>query len=112
VEHVQGIPLVFIGGSWGYCLRSSAALVPVGIQDRERQADALALTYMTSAGYDPRGLVNAFQRVTGKLAIDSTIAVQAGTPPDSDSILNTSEFDRVKALLVRPPVRRRAPSLN
>jgi len=68
------VPLVFVGGRWGSCVRSAdgtgQVLMPVGLfaqsDLRESQADMLGLGYLTNAGYEPEALVSVFEQWRGK----------------------------------------------
>jgi predicted Zn-dependent protease len=71
-------PLIFLGGPWGYCERSSdgttrTMLFPKRIPQSalfESQADLLALGYLVNAGFDPQALNNVYERWNGKLRPD------------------------------------------
>jgi predicted Zn-dependent protease len=69
------IPLIFMGGWTGYGIRQAASIqIPIGLLQGQRvfetQADRLAVTTTSSAGYDP----SAFVRYIGRVA-----ATQPGT---------------------------------
>jgi predicted Zn-dependent protease len=63
------LPAVYLGGWMGSCIRASGAAgsVPLGLVKQaaswEQEADSLALEYLDKAGYDPVGLVDAFDRL-------------------------------------------------
>jgi predicted Zn-dependent protease len=118
------IPLIFFGGGIGYAARSAAGiLVPVSFlkfsRNAEYEADMLGAQYMWAAGYDPRSLSDFFKKLEGRekskpgtLArvfrthpmssdrLDRVNALVARFPSKEEYIVNTSEFDRVKAHLI------------
>jgi predicted Zn-dependent protease len=61
------IPLIFMGGWNGLGSGSNASVVPMSFrktqQDNETRADALAVTAMSAAGYDPEALAGYLARV-------------------------------------------------
>jgi predicted Zn-dependent protease len=103
------IPLLFVGGWWGMCTRTSDAagriLLPPGMREQsglfESQADILGLGYMTNAGYDPQALVTVFDHWTGKFRVGEDIKTEALAmrTVTANTVLNTSDFDRIKARL-------------
>jgi predicted Zn-dependent protease len=103
------IPLVFIGGRWGMCTRTSDAaggmLLPIGMREQsglfESQADMLGLGYMINAGYDPQALVSVFDHWTGKFRMGEDVKTKALAMRNvtASTVLNTSDFDRIKARL-------------
>jgi hypothetical protein len=111
---IEDVPLVFVGGPWGFCLRSGTVLIPAGAQNEfaEEQADMLALGYLAAAGYDPRGLVTVYQRRPGKAGPTEAVAERADalgkTRPEL--VLTTRDFEQAKARLTPPQPKR--PSLN
>jgi predicted Zn-dependent protease len=118
------IPLIFLGGGIGYAARSAASiLVPVSFlkfsRNAEYEADMLGAQYMWAAGYDPSALSEFFSKLNGKekkkpgtlsrlfsthpMSTDRMTRVGGliGRFPDKEEyIINTSEFDRVKAHLL------------
>ena len=121
IKSTVGIPLVFIGGKWGSCVRSAAGagrvLMPAALLAQsnllESQADMLGLGYMTNAGYDTQALVSVFDRWRGKSGPDEEVKskVLALTNVAASTILNTSAFDQIKARLAPPPSPRQVPTL-
>jgi predicted Zn-dependent protease len=103
------IPLVFIGGRWGMCTRTSddagGMLLPIGMREQsglfESQADMLGLGYMINAGYDPQALVSVFDHWTGKFRMGEDVKTKALAMRNvtASTVLNTSDFDRIKARL-------------
>jgi predicted Zn-dependent protease len=107
------IPLVFVGGDSGLCLRlATPSLVPPALranaQSREESADQLALEYLSKTNYDPNGLPSIFDK------LDTPIALIPPFVPDS--VVSTAAFDRAKArlsaLALRPKPPREKPSLR
>ena len=89
----------------------------------EIEADYFGLQYMYKAGYDPNGLVSLFEKIQAKEKTKPGTLSQAFAshpqtpdrveaskkeisqvlPPRESYIVNTSEFDQVKARLARSP---------
>lgn len=119
------IPLIFVG-SWGVYEAASLAInlaLPITFmkfsRNFETEADYLGLQYMYKTGYDPQAFVSFFEKVEAKeKAKPGTLArAFASHPPTPDRIakaqaeikrilpaepeyvVNTSEFDSVKARL-------------
>jgi predicted Zn-dependent protease len=122
--NLASIPLIFVGGPIGYGIRQAASiLVPLQFlrfsRSAEREADFLALQYLSKTGYDPTSFVSFFDKVqaqekrkTGRLAkafsthpptLDriqrAQLEIQKMLPEGREYVLNTSEFDRIKAKL-------------
>jgi hypothetical protein len=118
------LPLIFVGGPAGYAARLGAdLLVPATFMKFSRayeaEADHLGVQYMYHAGYDPQQFVSMFEKMEslekkkpGTIAkifsdhpptpdrIEATQKEIATILPPRDSyIVNTSEFDDVKARL-------------
>jgi predicted Zn-dependent protease len=118
------IPLIFVGGGIGYAVRSAASIgLPMTFltfsRGFEEEADFLGLQYMYKAGYDPQAFISFFEKVQAKeKKRPGTIAkVFESHPPTPDRmresqdeitkvlparpqyILDTSEFDEIKARL-------------
>jgi predicted Zn-dependent protease len=118
------IPLIFVGGGVGYAAAQAANLaVPVTFmrfsRGFESQADYLGVEYMYKAGYDPQAFLSFFEKIEAKeKKKPGTIAKVFETHPPTPErmkaaqeeiasilpsrpqyILNTSEFDDVKARL-------------
>ena len=119
------IPLIFVG-SWGVYEAASLAInlaLPVTFmkfsRDFETQADYLGVQYMYKTGYDPQAFVSFFEKIEAKdKKKPGTLSrAFASHPPTPDRIaktqeeikrilptqpqyvVNTSEFDSVKARL-------------
>jgi predicted Zn-dependent protease len=129
------IPLIFVIHGWGTYQLASAALnfgVPVAMlkfdRGAEAEADYLGLQYMYKAGYDPDGMVSIFEKLKAldKTKPGSLAKVFSDHPPTPDRIikcqdeirnvlpsrpeyiLDTSEFDQVKARLAALENRKKA----
>ncbi|HSR70048.1 MAG TPA: M48 family metallopeptidase [Acidobacteriota bacterium] len=119
------IPALFVGGYWTqYGIRSALGmglnLSLLGITRKsEAEADQLGTQYLWNTGYDPHGFITFFEKLQareknkpGKFAsfwrthppVDSRIEkVQeeiSFLPPKDEYILNTSDFEKVKARLI------------
>ncbi|MCY3756304.1 MAG: M48 family metallopeptidase [Acidobacteria bacterium] len=119
------LPLIFMGGALGYGLYQAAGfLIPLQFlhfsRKAETEADFLGLQYLYKTGYDPTSSVSFFEKIQamekkkpGKLAkafrthpptgdrIAKTQDNIADILPDRDQyVINTSEFDRIKAKLL------------
>jgi predicted Zn-dependent protease len=119
------IPLIFVG-SWGVYEAASLAInlaLPVTFlkfsRDFESEADYLGVQYMYKAGYDPQAFISFFEKIEAKdKKKPGTLAKAfASHPPTPDRIaktqeeikkilptqpqyvVNTSEFDSIKARL-------------
>ena len=119
------IPLIFVG-SWGVYEAASLAInlaLPITFmkfsRNFESEADYLGLQYMYKAGYDPQAFVSFFEKIEAKeKAKPGTLArafashpptpdritkaqaeIKRILPAESQYVVNTSEFDSVKARL-------------
>ena len=124
IINLASIPLIFLGGPAGYAVRQAAGLaVPMGFlkfsRDAEREADLLGVEYAYASGYDPAEFVHFFETLKAKdKHKTSTIAKAFSThpmtderirraqaeiemllPPKEEYVVDTSEFDQVKARL-------------
>ena len=118
------IPALFVGGYWAQqgiqtALGLGLNLELMGItRESEREADQLGIQYMWNTGYDPNSFVSFFEKLQeqeknkpGGLAgwfrthpstedrIAASLDEQRYLPEKENYIVNTSEFDRVKARL-------------
>ena len=124
IWNLASIPLMFIGGPAGYAIAELASLaVPMTFlkfsRDAEREADLLGLEYDYAAGYDPQAFVQFFEKLgadqkkqsrlakmfcTHPMNADRVLAAQDEIRqylPSRDSyVVDTSEFERVKARLL------------
>ncbi|MDR3749639.1 MAG: M48 family metalloprotease [Acidobacteriota bacterium] len=119
------IPLIFVG-NWGIYEAASMALnlaLPLTFMKFSRgfeaEADYLGLQYMYKAGYDPQAFISFFEKIQaqekkkpGTLArafashpptpdriLKSQEEIRSVLPPRPEYIVNTSEFNDVKARL-------------
>lgn len=133
------IPATFFGGGWAQLVSlgmMGVDLTVLGITRKsEAEADQLGTQYLWNTGYDPNGMVTFFEKLQtrekgrpGRFAsfwrthptVENRVAkVQreiSVLPEKEEYILNTSEFDRIKARLKeivdanRPILRRKAPT--
>ncbi len=118
------IPALFVGGYWTqYGIRNGLGfglnLAVLGITRKsEAEADQLGTQYLWNTGYDPQGFITFFEKLQAKEknkpgkfasfwrthpAVDSRIEkVQeeiSYLPAKDEYVLNTSEFERIKARL-------------
>jgi predicted Zn-dependent protease len=132
VAQLATIPLIFMGGWAGYGARQGAgALIPMTFLgfDRafESEADLLGLEYLYKTGYDPNGMVDIFEKIEAlnKTKPGRVSKLFSTHPPTGDRIVtvqkniqnllksqpqyvvNTSEFNDVKARLTALENRRK-----
>jgi beta-barrel assembly-enhancing protease len=132
IANYATIPLIFLGGGLGYGLYNAAGfLIPLQFlhfsRRAETEADFLGLQYMYKTGYDPTAFVSFFEKIQaqekrkpGKLAkafsthpptgdrIEKTQANIASILPERDQyVINTSEFDKIKAKIMALENRKR-----
>jgi predicted Zn-dependent protease len=129
------IPAMILSGGWtGYLIYEGAQLaIPMGFltfsRADEAQADDLGLQYMYKTGYDPNSFVDFFEKVqsqekrkpgsmskvfsTHPLTKDRVTAAQkhmANLPPRPEYVVNTSEFNDVKARVMAMHGRKNVPN--
>ncbi|HUO29215.1 MAG TPA: M48 family metallopeptidase [Bryobacteraceae bacterium] len=129
---IATIPLIFMGGWTGYAIYQGASVaIPMGFlafsRGMEREADYLGLQYMYKAGYDPTSFVDFFEKIeTLEKRKPGTVSKVFSTHPPTDDrivaaqkeietilkakpeyLVNTSEFNDVKARLYSLHNRRR-----
>lgn len=132
IANYATIPLIFLGGGLGYGLYNAAGfLIPLQFlhfsRKAETEADFLGLQYMYKTGYDPTAFISFFEKIQaqekrkpGKLAKafsthpptgDRIVKAQANIAsilPERDQyVINTSEFDKIKAKIVAHENRKR-----
>jgi predicted Zn-dependent protease len=125
IWNMASIPLMFVGGPAAYAIAEVASLaVPLSFlkfsRDAEREADMLGLQYDYAAGYDPQAFIQFFERLKAEekqkhskiakmfsshpMTADRITAAQDEIRayfPDRDSyVVDTSEFEAVKAHLI------------
>jgi hypothetical protein len=130
--NLASIPLIFVGGGLGYAIYEGAGIaVPMTFLKFQRgfeaEADYLGLQYMYKTGYDPQAFIAFFEKIEAKEkkkegSVAAAFATHPQTPdrieksqdeiahvlPARDQyIVNTSEFDEVKARLAAIENRRK-----
>jgi predicted Zn-dependent protease len=127
------IPLIFLGGPIAGISRELAGLaLPVGMfkfsRDFETEADMLGIQYLYKAGYDPTSAIDMFERIeatehrkpgavsqlfnTHPLTVDRINKTQKNIEQNlkarDEYIVNTSEYEEVRARLVHVQQNRKA----
>ena len=116
---------IFLGGIPGMIYQNTAGLGLLGIfmkfsRSAEEEADRLGVQYMWAAGYDPTAMATMFEKLEAKNKKKpgviakafsthpapperraSALALAARFPEHDEYIISTSEFQRVKAKLLR-----------
>src|ERR1043165_9508105 len=130
--NIMSIPLIFMGGWTGYAIRQGMGLaIPMGFltfsRGFEREADFLGLQYKYKSGYDPTAFVDFFEKIqslekrkpgtvskvfsTHPMTDDRIKAaqdeIQKILAPKPEYVVNTSEFNDVKARLAMMHNRRK-----
>jgi predicted Zn-dependent protease len=117
--------IILLGGIPGMVLQNTAGLgMMVGFmkfsRNAEAEADKLGTQYLYAAGYDPTALATMFEKLEAKnkkkpgtiakIFADhpapadrraASLALAARFPEREEYVMNTSEFNRVKAHLLR-----------
>jgi predicted Zn-dependent protease len=126
IANIASLPLIFIGGGLGTYALEQAGMglgLPVTFmkfsRNFEAQADYLGTQYMYRAGYDPRGMTDMFEKLAAMekrkpgffaKAFDShpqtpdrvehtQQEIASILPPKDQYMLDTSEFQSIKARL-------------
>jgi beta-barrel assembly-enhancing protease len=132
LANMATIPLIFVGGWAGYGVRQAAGVaVPVTFlyfsRGFENEADLYGLQYLYKAGYDPVGMVDIFEKIealnkrkpgkmskyfsthppTGERIIAIQKDIQELLKERPEYVVNTSEFNVVKARLLELENRRK-----
>lgn len=132
IANIGTIPLIFVGGGIGYAVRSVASIgLPMTFltfsRGFEAEADYLGLQYMYKTGYDPQAFVAFFEKIEAQeKKKPGTLAKAFATHPQTPDrieasqkeiatilparpqyLVDTSEFDQVKARLAALENRRK-----
>ena len=116
---------IFLGGIPGMIYQNTAGLGLLGIfmkfsRSAEEEADKLGVQYMWAAGYDPTAMATMFEKLESKNKKKpgliakafsthpapagrraSALALASRFPEHDEYVISTSEFQRVKAKLLR-----------
>jgi predicted Zn-dependent protease len=116
---------IFLGGIPGMIYQNTAGLGLLGIfmkfsRGAEEEADRLGVQYMWAAGYDPTAMATMFEKLEAKNKKKpgfiakafsthpappdrraSALTLAARFPEHDEYVISTSEFQRVKAKLLR-----------
>ena len=116
---------IFLGGIPGMIYQNTAGLGLLGIfmkfsRGAEEEADKLGVQYMYAAGYDPSAMSTMFEKLEAKNKKKpgliarafathpappdrraAALALAARFPEHEEYVISTSEFQRVKARLLR-----------
>jgi predicted Zn-dependent protease len=129
---IATIPLIFVGGGIGYAVYEASGLgLPIAFMSFQRgfeaEADYLGLQYDYKTGYDPQAFISFFEKVEAQEKkkpgfMDKTFASHPQTPDRIEAsqkeiatilparpeyLVDTSEFDDVKARLAALENRRK-----
>ena len=121
---LAAIPALFVGGYWAQMGIQNAMGLGINLElmgitrESEREADQLGIQYLWNAGYDPNAFVSFFEKMQedekskpGRMAgwfrthpstTDRIVAAmneQRYLPEKDNYLVNSSEFDRVRARL-------------
>jgi predicted Zn-dependent protease len=121
---LAAIPALFVGGYWTQMAIQNGLGLGINLEllgitrESEREADQLGIQYMWNTGYDPNAFVSFFEKLQeqekskpGKLAgwfrthpytidrIAASMDEERYLPEKDNYIIDTSEFQRVKARL-------------
>jgi len=132
LANFASIPLIFVGGGIGYAIGSAASLaLPLTFlsfsRGFEAEADYLGVEYMYKTGYDPQSFIAFFEKIQAKEkkkpgSLAKAFATHPQTPdriaksqeeinhilpPRPEYIVDTSEFQDVKARLAAIENRRK-----
>ena len=126
IVNLASIPLIFVPGGWAVYEATQVAMgigVPLTFmkfsRNFESEADFLGMEYMYKTGYDPQSFISFFEKIEAQekkkpgaiakafsshpMTPDRVKAAQQEMatvlPPRDEYVLNTSEFDQVKARL-------------
>ncbi|MBV9670453.1 MAG: M48 family metalloprotease [Acidobacteriales bacterium] len=121
------LPLAMVAGPAAFALRSVASFAaPMTFlkfsRDAEREADLLGIEYAYASGYDPRSMIDLFERIsaadqrkrrpshlarafathpmTSERILYAQQEIAYVLPPKSDYVVDTSEFAEIKTRLL------------
>src|SRR5215469_2270000 len=124
IWNMASMSLVFVGGPVGMAVRQVTSIaVPMTFmkfsRNFEREADLLGIEYEYAAGYDPQAFVDFFERIASQRKNPNFVArafdshpmnqdrirraqkeISTMLPAHDQYIVNTSEFDEMKAHLL------------
>jgi predicted Zn-dependent protease len=124
IWNMASMSLVFVGGPVGMAVRQVTSIaVPMTFmkfsRNFEREADLLGIEYEYAAGYDPQAFVDFFERIASQRKNPNFVArafdshpmnqdrirraqkeIATMLPAHDQYIVNTSEFDEMKAHLL------------
>jgi predicted Zn-dependent protease len=137
LANIASIPLIFVGGGIGYAVESAAGLaLPVTFMKFSRgfeaEADYLGVQYLYKSGYDPQSFAAFFEKVealekkkpgfldkafdshppTPERAAQTQKEIATILPARDEYVVDTSEFQDVKARLARIENRRKVDNPN
>ena len=125
IEYLAMGTSIFLGGIPGMIFQNTAGLGMLGIfmkfsRSAEEEADKLGVQYMYAAGYDPSAMATMFEKLEAKNKKKpglisrafashpappdrraSALALAARFPEHDEYVISTSEFQKVKARLLR-----------
>ncbi len=132
LANFASIPLIFVGGGIGYAAWEAAGIgLPLTFMHFSRgfeaEADYLGLEYMYKTGYDPEAFIAFFEKIQAKEkkkpgSLAKAFATHPQTPdriaksqeeinkilpPRPEYVVDTSEFEDVKARLAKIENRRK-----
>jgi beta-barrel assembly-enhancing protease len=126
IVNLASIPLIFVPGGWAVYEATQVAMgigVPLTFmkfsRNFETEADFLGMEYMYKTGYDPQSFISFFEKIEAQekkkpgtlakafsshpMTPDRVTHAQQEMatvlPPRDEYVVNTSEFDQVKARL-------------
>src|SRR5450432_3139082 len=108
IAQLATIPLIFVGGAAAYGIyQASGFLVPMGLlkfsRSFESEADYLGLQYMYKTGYDPTSFVDFFEKIqTLEKRKPGAVAKVFSTHPMTDDRIKASQ-NEIQAILVAKP---------
>jgi predicted Zn-dependent protease len=107
LAHMQPEPAGIVRrlGPWGECWRSGTEALLRGSASDETQADSLAVDYLAQSHYDVSALIAIYERWGTRFPPDEKVKARARSLVTADAMVNTSEFDKIKARLTPPPAR-------